>query len=271
MHLLALHQNASNNPEGFASTSDRIRFHPYYTSKDLITIFLMIILLSLFVFFYPNYLGQMMAVQLSNFLNYYSTICWNITHEIISTHNISEKILIPFIVKMKFFQLQSARNKSFLFFRFSSSETTRTTPLFNDQFSYWFAGLIDGDGSLLISKQNHPSIEITLDSKDYPTLYYIKHKLNCGNILKRSNSNSYRIRFTNKNSILKILYIINGKLLTDSKHIQLIKFCKLFNIKPIMNFSYSQLSTNILFLKNNAWLSGFFDAEGFFYIRNKYT
>lgn len=39
MHLLALHQDASNNPEGIASTSDRIRFHPYYTSKDLITIF----------------------------------------------------------------------------------------------------------------------------------------------------------------------------------------------------------------------------------------
>jgi ubiquinol-cytochrome c reductase cytochrome b subunit len=54
MHLLALHQDASNNPEGISSTSDRIRFHPYYTSKDLITIFLMVILLSIFVFFYPN-------------------------------------------------------------------------------------------------------------------------------------------------------------------------------------------------------------------------
>jgi len=38
MHLLALHQDASGNPEGIASTSDRVRFHPYYTSKDLITI-----------------------------------------------------------------------------------------------------------------------------------------------------------------------------------------------------------------------------------------
>jgi len=34
MHLMALHQDASNNPEGLASSSDRIRFHHYYTSKD---------------------------------------------------------------------------------------------------------------------------------------------------------------------------------------------------------------------------------------------
>jgi quinol-cytochrome oxidoreductase complex cytochrome b subunit len=36
MHLLALHQDASNNPVGISSASDRIRFHPYFTSKDLV-------------------------------------------------------------------------------------------------------------------------------------------------------------------------------------------------------------------------------------------
>jgi ubiquinol-cytochrome c reductase cytochrome b subunit len=58
MHLLALHQDGSNNPEGIASTSDRIRFHPYYTSKDLVGFIWMAILLSLFVFFAPHYLGH---------------------------------------------------------------------------------------------------------------------------------------------------------------------------------------------------------------------
>ena len=53
-----LHEHASNNPIGIASTSDRIRFHPYYTSKDLITIFVMAFILSFFVFFYPNALGH---------------------------------------------------------------------------------------------------------------------------------------------------------------------------------------------------------------------
>lgn len=58
MHLMALHVNASNNPEGFSSSTDRIRFHPYYTSKDLVGFFYLFIFLSFFVFFYPNYLGH---------------------------------------------------------------------------------------------------------------------------------------------------------------------------------------------------------------------
>lgn len=36
MHLISLHENGSNNPEGIISSSDKLRFHPYFTSKDLI-------------------------------------------------------------------------------------------------------------------------------------------------------------------------------------------------------------------------------------------
>ena len=58
MHLIALHVDGSNNPEGLSSGTDRIRFHPYYTSKDLVGFFWLGTLLSLLVFFYPNYLGH---------------------------------------------------------------------------------------------------------------------------------------------------------------------------------------------------------------------
>jgi ubiquinol-cytochrome c reductase cytochrome b subunit len=58
MHLMALHQDASNNPEGIASSSDRIRFHPYYTSKDLVGFIGFAIILAMFVFYSPNYLGH---------------------------------------------------------------------------------------------------------------------------------------------------------------------------------------------------------------------
>jgi len=53
-HLIALHLDGSNNPLGISSSSDKLRFHPYYTSKDLIGFFWLAILLSIFVFFYPN-------------------------------------------------------------------------------------------------------------------------------------------------------------------------------------------------------------------------
>ena len=59
MHLIALHDSAgSGNPLGISGTYDRIPFAPYYLFKDLITIFIFIGVLSIFVFFMPNVLGD---------------------------------------------------------------------------------------------------------------------------------------------------------------------------------------------------------------------
>jgi ubiquinol-cytochrome c reductase cytochrome b subunit len=59
MHLIVLHDTVgSGNPLGVSGNYDRIPFSPYYIFKDLITIFLFIIILSIFVFFMPNVLGD---------------------------------------------------------------------------------------------------------------------------------------------------------------------------------------------------------------------
>jgi ubiquinol-cytochrome c reductase cytochrome b subunit len=59
MHLIVLHDTAgSSNPLGVSGNYDRITFAPYFLFKDLITIFIFIFVLSLFVFFMPNYLGD---------------------------------------------------------------------------------------------------------------------------------------------------------------------------------------------------------------------
>lgn len=59
MHLIALHDSAgSSNPLGVSGNYDRLPFSPYFIFKDLITIFLFIIVLSTFVFFMPNILGD---------------------------------------------------------------------------------------------------------------------------------------------------------------------------------------------------------------------
>ena len=59
MHLIALHDTAgSGNPLGIAGTYDRVPFAPYFLFKDLITIFIFIFVLSFFVFFMPNALGD---------------------------------------------------------------------------------------------------------------------------------------------------------------------------------------------------------------------
>jgi ubiquinol-cytochrome c reductase cytochrome b subunit len=59
MHLIALHDSAgSGNPLGVSANYDRLPMAPYFLFKDLITIFLFMIILSVFVFFMPNALGD---------------------------------------------------------------------------------------------------------------------------------------------------------------------------------------------------------------------
>jgi ubiquinol-cytochrome c reductase cytochrome b subunit len=59
MHLIALHDSAgSNNPLGISGNYDKLPFAPYFIFKDLITIFLFMFVLSIFVFFMPNVLGD---------------------------------------------------------------------------------------------------------------------------------------------------------------------------------------------------------------------
>jgi quinol-cytochrome oxidoreductase complex cytochrome b subunit len=55
---MAVHTHGSNNPNGISANGDRYAMHPYFTFKDLVTIFLFFLVLSVIVFFYPNLLGH---------------------------------------------------------------------------------------------------------------------------------------------------------------------------------------------------------------------
>lgn len=58
VHVLALHDDGSNNPLGISSETDKLPFHPYHTIKDLFFIVLFLIFFLFFVFFTPNLLGH---------------------------------------------------------------------------------------------------------------------------------------------------------------------------------------------------------------------
>ena len=325
----------ANNPLGLNSNIDKLPFHPYFTSKDLVGFAIFGIIFSYFIFFQPNLLGLRMAGVFGNIDSYYSTMCWNSLLLLVNTQSVSEllkgkdfiihlayrankfspapgdRISLIFVPTPSLVKIckqgQSAgnqknndfftpflcsppgsrwalayhwsaklRSSSIVFeegpqaaspnslFEVGSSETTRVTSYNHDkvQFGYWLAGLIDGDGSLLVSKLGHPSIEITLHEEDVKTLYKIKYITGFGSVSKRTNSKAYRIRFTNKQACITVINLINGKLLTPAKHLQLIKICKVLNISPITTNTFSIY---------NAWFSGFFDAEGYISVRNKYT
>jgi quinol-cytochrome oxidoreductase complex cytochrome b subunit len=60
LHILALHQFGSGNPLGIETKGpqDRIPFHPYYTIKDLFGLAVFLIVFALFVFYAPNFFGE---------------------------------------------------------------------------------------------------------------------------------------------------------------------------------------------------------------------
>lgn len=58
MHVIALHEAGSSNPLGINPHIDKVPFHPYYTTKDLLGIVLATLALILLSIYSPNLLGD---------------------------------------------------------------------------------------------------------------------------------------------------------------------------------------------------------------------
>nr|YP_010948232.1 cytochrome b [Leucoraja garmani]WMI35299.1 cytochrome b [Leucoraja garmani] len=58
LHLIFLHEMGSNNPTGLNSNTDKIPFHPYFSYKDLLGFFILVLLLTFLALFTPNLLGD---------------------------------------------------------------------------------------------------------------------------------------------------------------------------------------------------------------------
>nr|AAZ92463.1 cytochrome b [Lepilemur mustelinus]AII99087.1 cytochrome b [Lepilemur mustelinus]AII99228.1 cytochrome b [Lepilemur mustelinus] len=58
IHLLFLHETGSTNPLGTSSNPDKIPFHPYYTTKDLLGFLLLLLSLTTLTLFHPDLLGD---------------------------------------------------------------------------------------------------------------------------------------------------------------------------------------------------------------------
>nr|QOJ46773.1 cytochrome b [Eudyptes chrysocome]BAO37570.1 cytochrome b [Eudyptes chrysocome]BAO37571.1 cytochrome b [Eudyptes chrysocome]BAU61636.1 cytochrome b [Eudyptes chrysocome chrysocome]BAU61654.1 cytochrome b [Eudyptes chrysocome chrysocome] len=58
IHLTFLHESGSNNPLGIVANSDKIPFHPYYSTKDILGFILLLFPLTALALFSPNLLGD---------------------------------------------------------------------------------------------------------------------------------------------------------------------------------------------------------------------
>jgi len=58
VHLVVLHEHGSNNPLGVDGNIDKIPFHPYFTTKDLVGVCGFVFVFAGFLFYAPNAMGD---------------------------------------------------------------------------------------------------------------------------------------------------------------------------------------------------------------------
>ena len=136
------------------------------------------------------------------------------------------------------------------------SEHVPKYPKFNDEeFGYFLAGLIEGDGWF-----GKKELHIIFSETDISLAYFIKERIGHGNVYKIKDKKAVRYICKNKEGLFIILSLINGKLVSNYKYDQLIKhnYSEDFNINimpPLNNLSL-----------DNSWLAGFTQADGCFHI-----
>lgn len=173
--------------------------------------------------------------------------------------------------RLKFSNLDSSLEKfsekenpqeTFKIQKLESSETIRKD-YNNDVFWDWFIGLVEGDGSFIVNSDTTIVFKITQSSKNLKVLEEIQKFLGFGKIATQDKvSLTYGYRVSDKNEILKIISIVNGKLQLQYRQIQFKNFLDAYNMKFDTSIPFKP-SENLINL-NNAWLSGFTDAEGCF-------
>lgn len=139
----------------------------------------------------------------------------------------------------------------------------------NKNLSNHLAGLIESDGCIVVpnserspkGRLNYPSIQIVFDYRDLAFALVLQKELRNGSISKQKGVNAYVLTFNSKESILLIVSLINGKMRTP-------KIEALYRlIDWLKDSSIKKLPLNTEPLDSNAWLAGFIDGDGHFYVR----
>lgn len=133
-------------------------------------------------------------------------------------------------------------------------------PLNEEQFGYYLAGLIDGDGHFSSKQQ----LVIVFNSSDVKLAYFVKKTLGYGHVNKVKDKNAYLFVVSNKDGIIKVLNLINGKLRTINKFNQVKNNILIYPKYLEENLEFFINETNNF---DNHWIAGFSDADASFQIK----
>lgn len=181
--------------------------------------------------------------------------------------------------------------------------TKQTLTQNKELFYQWLVGFTDGDGTFSIAHQNGKwSLAFKLSLHEYNTrlLYFIKSQLGVGNINKETKTKMVNYRIRDRNKLTEVIFPIFDKYpLLTSKYFNYLKFKEAYKILEDTNLTKAQQDELMLTLvkrvpsdgyispawnivnnivsntneanmvMSKAWLIGFTEAEGSFYLVNK--
>ena len=139
-------------------------------------------------------------------------------------------------------------------------------------FSYYFTGLIEGDGTIITPKSlrspkgklNYPSIQIVFHLKDLPLALLVQKELGVGSLSRKKGVDAYILTINSYEGILLTISLINGNMRTP----------KIYSLNALIDFlnktkgtSFEKHSVSTGPLDSNPWLSGFIEADASFQVR----
>ena len=138
----------------------------------------------------------------------------------------------------------------------------------SDDWLIWFIGFVEGDGAIQTYDKGR-RVRFVLTQKESAILYYIHNKLNIG-IVKHfpqgksgKNNDFYRLIVDNPSQILLLAFLFNGNLAMNHRIKQLSLWIESLNMRFGDN-TITFLNNPVFITLQDAWLSGFTDAEGCF-------
>jgi hypothetical protein len=161
--------------------------------------------------------------------------------------------------------------QTFTRFYSTSSSTNKFEKGINSNFNYYLAGLIEGDGTIIVPKTNrdkkgrltYPSIQLVFSLTDLPLALIIQKTLGVGSISRKRGVGAIIYTINNREGIFKIIHLVNGKFKTDKIN----GLARLIRWYIAKGAHFDLMDKSKLPLGASSWLAGFIEADGCFSVR----
>nr|QYC94361.1 putative LAGLIDADG homing endonuclease [Oedogonium sp. 244] len=130
-----------------------------------------------------------------------------------------------------------------------SPHRQKNSKLNDDQFGFYLAGLIEGDGHYNTSIHR---LEIIFHEKDLFLAQGIRTRIGFGSVYKVKDKKAYKLSIGSQKGIERLFHLCNGKFVLPFK-------IEPFNKNP---YGFTFLPPTKVVDLSNSWLSGFIDADG---------